>query len=314
MKETVPGQQDADFAEMRDSAAGEGQRAQENQRMQSDSARGKTLRRFLLVRPPACFLHAWRRFYQDDCIDRAALLAYTTLLAIIPLAAVVLWLWNRVGFGPLDRAQLARYIFENFLPQTGNAILGQIDTLAARGAQLGIFGVLGLAATAVLLLHAVERHLNAIWRVHPRCWWCRFLRYIGILVLGPTVLAFVASLLLPLQPMLAQIVPIPTLPPLATVVLAFLVETLVLTAVYHGLPATRVRWRDAMAGGLSAAALFELSKIGFAWYLEFSTFQAIYGALGVFPVFLLWIYVAWASVLFGGEMAASCGGKQRTGD
>ena len=46
MKETVPGQQDADFAEMRDSAAGEGQRAQENQRMQSDSARGKTLRRF----------------------------------------------------------------------------------------------------------------------------------------------------------------------------------------------------------------------------------------------------------------------------
>jgi membrane protein len=112
--------------------------------------------------------------------------------------------------------------------------------------------------------------------------------------------------------MLAQIVPIPTLPPLATIVLAFLVETMVLTAVYHGLPATRVRWRDAMAGGLSAAALFELSKIGFAWYLEFSTFQAIYGALGVFPVFLLWIYVAWASVLFGGEMAASCGEKQRT--
>ncbi|MHB1202881.1 MAG: YihY/virulence factor BrkB family protein [Acidithiobacillus sp.] len=299
------------FAEMRDTGAGEERRAQENPQVQGGGARGVPWRRFLRVRPLACFLHAWRRFWQDDCIDRAALLAYTTLLAIIPLAAVVLWLWNRVGFGSLDRAQLARYIFENFLPQTANAILVNINTLAARGAQLGIFGVLGLAASAILLLYAVERHLNAIWRVHPRCWWCRFLRYAGILVLGPTALAFVASLLLPLQPLLAVIMPIPTLPPVATVALAFLVETLVLTAVYQWLPATRVRWRDAMAGGLSAAALFELSKIGFAWYLEFSTFQALYGALGVFPVFLLWIYVAWASVLYGGEMAAACGEKRR---
>lgn len=313
MKDPVRRQTSPVFAEMRDSAAAEGRRAQENPQARGGGARGRApWRRFLRARPLACFLHAWRRFWQDDCIDRAALLAYTTLLAIIPLAAVVLWLWNRVGFGSLDREQLARYIFENFLPQTANAILVNINTLAARGAQLGIFGVLGLGASAILLLYAVERHLNAIWRVHPRCWWCRFVRYTGILVLGPTALAFVASLLLPLQPLLAVIMPIPTLPPVATVALAFMVETLVLTAVYQWLPATRVRWRDAMAGGLSAAALFELSKIGFAWYLEFSTFQALYGALGVFPVFLLWIYVAWASVLYGGEMAAACGEKRRT--
>jgi Predicted membrane protein len=54
---------------------------------------------------------------------------------------------------------------------------------------------------------------------------------------------------------------------------------------------------------MTVALLFELDKFGLSAYLRFSTFETVYGALGAFPVFLLWLYVAWASILFGAEMA-----------
>jgi membrane protein len=258
-----------------------------------------------------CFFDAGKRFWKDDCIDRAALLAYATLLAIIPLAAVIFWLWDSFGFGGLDRSHLLRYVAQTFLPKTGNTIVRDIDTLADRGSQLGVFGLLGLVVTAMLLLNFVERNLNAIWRIRPLCRWCRFIRYLVLLVVGPLALAFIVLLWIPLQPEFARMVPISTLSPWVIFVLGYCVESVILTLVFHWLPATQVRWREAIVGGMSASVLIEVSRLGFYLYLRFSTFQDIYGALGVFPVFLLWIYFAWSSVLYGAEVAALCGEKRR---
>ncbi|WP_273699430.1 YhjD/YihY/BrkB family envelope integrity protein [Acidithiobacillus ferrooxidans] len=106
---------------------------------------------------------AWHGFWNDDCIDRAGLLAYTTLFGLIPLAVLGFSLWNLVGFSLLHRAQVDDLVLRSFVPQTGGAILRQVNSIAARGAQMGLFGLLGLGITAILLLHAVERHFNAIW-------------------------------------------------------------------------------------------------------------------------------------------------------
>ncbi len=51
--------------------------------------------------------------------------------------------------------------------------------------------------------------------------------------------------------------------------------------------------------------LLELSKAGFVWYLRsFPAYQTIYGALSVVPIFLLWLYVAWCTVLIGAVVTA----------
>jgi membrane protein len=258
-----------------------------------------------------CLIVAGKRFWKDDCIDRAALLAYATLLAIIPLAAVIFWLLDSFGFGGLDRLHLLQYVAQTFLPKTGNTIVRDIDTLADRGAQLGVFGILGLVVTAMLLLNFVERNLNAIWRTRPLCRWCRFLRYLVLLVVGPLALAFIALLWIPIQPEFARTVPISTLSPWVIFVLGYFVESVIITLVFHWLPATQVWWREAIVGAMSASVLIEVSKLGFYLYLRFSTFQDIYGALGVFPVFLLWIYFVWSSLLYGAEVAALCGERRR---
>mgnify|MGYP006172183411 CR=1 FL=1 len=67
-----------------------------------------------------------------------------------------------------------------------------------------------------------------------------------------------------------------------------------------------VRWQDAVLGGLIAAVLLEISKYAFGWYItQFPAYRTIYGALSSIPIFLLWLYIAWSTVLIGAEVAAA---------
>jgi len=244
-------------------------------------------------------------FWLDDCIDRASLLAYTTLLGIVPLAVVAFSLFNLVGFDDSLRGQLNELVLRSFMPSVGKTVLDHIDRLAARGAQLGYFGVAGLAVTAILLIQAIERHLNAIWGVKPRCRWCRVLRYLLILVFGPLGLAASLVLLGPIGRVLHWFGPIPEALTGLTALVAFAVEASLLSLVYLSLPATRVALRDALLGGLAAALLLSSGKVFLGLYLRFSTFESLYGALAAFPIFLLWLFLAWCAVLFGAELAAA---------
>ena len=82
--------------------------------------------------------------------------------------------------------------------------------------------------------------------------------------------------------------------------------TLFFTLLYAVLPARRVPWRAALAGGLVAALAFEAAKRGFVLYVtNVPTYQRVYGAVAVLPLFLVWIFVSWIVVLFGAAVTAT---------
>ena len=82
-------------------------------------------------------IRAGMDFWRDDCVDRASLLAYTTLLAIVPLLAVIFSLWNLIGFTEEKRQLIDRYVFQSFDTEVGEAVIHWLNVLAARGAGLG---------------------------------------------------------------------------------------------------------------------------------------------------------------------------------
>jgi membrane protein len=79
-----------------------------------------------------------------------------------------------------------------------------------------------------------------------------------------------------------------------------------LAAMFYFVPNTRVRRRDAIAGGLLASIAFELGKRGFAAYMiKVPTYKAVYGAFAAFPVFLLWVYFSWLVTLTAALITAN---------
>jgi membrane protein len=78
------------------------------------------------------------------------------------------------------------------------------------------------------------------------------------------------------------------------------------TLFYYVVPNRPVLFRHAVIGATVAGLGLALLKGGFAFYLKtFPTYQTLYGALSIVPVFLVWTYLTWAVILAGAVVTAA---------
>jgi membrane protein len=78
----------------------------------------------------------------------------------------------------------------------------------------------------------------------------------------------------------------------------------VLLLAYRLTPNTHVRFKPAVWGAFVAATLWALSRWGFGLYVSKALpYMKLYGAIGLIPLFLFWLYLTWLIVLFGMELA-----------
>lgn len=69
---------------------------------------------------------------------------------------------------------------------------------------------------------------------------------------------------------------------------------------YALMPNTHVSVRAAAIGALTGSLLWEFAKFGFQIYVAKAVpYSAIYGSIGLIPLFLFWIYITWLIVIFG---------------
>ncbi|MEM9825372.1 MAG: YhjD/YihY/BrkB family envelope integrity protein [Planctomycetota bacterium] len=82
--------------------------------------------------------------------------------------------------------------------------------------------------------------------------------------------------------------------------LSVLASWVLLFLLYALMPNTHVSVQAAAVGALIAACLWETAKFGFQVYVAKALpYSALYGSIGLIPLFLFWIYVTWLIVLFG---------------
>lgn len=249
--------------------------------------------------------HAALRFGRDQGFKSSASLAYTTLLALVPLLTVVFAIFTAFPAYRRLRQQAETMLFQNLVPQVGDQVQAYAATFMAKAGAMTGLGVIGLSITAILLFFSIEGAFNAIWRAtEPRPILTRLLSFWAVLTMAPLLLG--ASLSLGVG-LLSQVKAAGW--PGFTLVLAgvpMLLEVAAFTLLYMIVPNRDVGWKDALTGGLVASVLTETSKSAFSLYLTlFPTYEAIYGALSVVPIFLLWIYLIWSVVLFGAQVAAT---------
>lgn len=250
----------------------------------------------------------WTRFLDDRCFETAGALAYTTLFALVPLSMVVFGILSAFPVFDAWSAQLTNFVFSNFVPSSARVVEDYLREFAASTSKLTLTGVVALLVSLILTMYSIESTFNRVWRVPtPRTRLVRLLVYWTLLTLG-TLLA-VASLAVT-----SYLFALPALSGAETLsgrdrLLAFLpnvVELLAFTFAYWLIPHRSVAFRFALAGGLFATLLFELAKRGFAAYLlGVPSYEQLYGALAVVPIFMVWLYLSWVVVLLGASFAAS---------
>lgn len=244
---------------------------------------------------------------RDKVIIRASGLAYSSLLAAVPLIAVVFAVLS--AFGALDdlKVKVQEFLFSNFLPTRQDEIVGMLDQFTGNAAKLGFFGFAFLTLAAILLLDNVESNFNDIFHVASRRRLIsKITAYTSVLVLGTLFIGASLSISARVNAWLNVGVPLDLsfvsrqLGWLFPLILAFLAFLMAYTVV----PYTRVRLKSAVIGAATSAVLFEVAKGLFASSVGQSVrYSAIYGPLAVIPIFLIWLYITWIIVLVGLEVA-----------
>lgn len=77
---------------------------------------------------------------------------------------------------------------------------------------------------------------------------------------------------------------------------------------YKIMPNARVHTRSAVVAAIVAGTLWQLSNYGYGLYLSWTSgrwavYTVVYGSLAAVPIFLMWVYLSWAIVLFGAGVA-----------
>ena len=248
-----------------------------------------------------------RRFLDENCLQVAAALAFTTLFALVPLTTVVLSILAVFPVFARWRDAITAFIFDNFVPATGAVVQGYFTQFADNASKATAVGILILVFSAVSLMLSIEDAFNRIWRVNTRRGAAsRFAIYWTTLTLGPLLLVatLAISSWLFASPLIAHADVDSWLRSHALMSAPFLLQWAALIAAYVLIPNCFVRLHYAAFSALLVASAFEVAKRGFVLYIGHS-YEEIYGALAVVPVFIFWIYLSWILVLLGASLTAS---------
>lgn len=255
------------------------------------------------------FLHfVGRRFLDDRLFQTAGALSYTTVFAVVPLSMVVFGVLAAFPVFESWSEQLSEYVFSNFVPSAARSVETYLKQFSANAGQLTAAGVIALVVSLLITLNGIEAAFNEIWRVkqaRPRV--SRFLVYWTVFTLGALMAA--ASLAISARFFALSVFETEA----GSVLQGFLlrvapmgIELLAIAAIYKVVPHRTVRWRHAIAGALLATVAIETVKWGLGLYLSnFGSYSRIYGTLAAAPIFLLWIYFTWVSVLLGASLASA---------
>lgn len=250
----------------------------------------------------------FRRAQNDTIFRVSASLSYTSLIAIVPLFAIGLAIFSAFpGFNAI-KEQFQEFLIKNFVPDIEQEISHYFVDFLNATAQMTTIGVIGLVITSILMLSTIENSLNFIFKVYkPRNIKTKITLYWTVITLGPLLLGAAFSLrsyLFTLQKFMPE--DIVTSPFFLSNLLPNLITMLTLVMVYVLVPNKKVKVTNAVIGALVAVILFWFLRKGFGLIiLKSATYKTIYGALATLPIFLIWMYLAWAVVIFGAVVTAA---------
>jgi membrane protein len=262
------------------------------------------------------WIHCFRLLKKNRSDQQAAALSYYTMFGIVPLAVVMLMVFQ---FFPAYRdagQEIKNYVYTQLHlstieysdpvnPNINIKLTDNLDAIVAKvfaGFNQGTIAVLGavlIIFAALMMLLTIEASFDQIWGVGiSRSILHRIVNYWAILTLAPLLLAtaiYVATKYAAIDQLQKTV-----LSHIAPAIVSYFASAAGFFLLYLLLPNTKVKVRAAIWGAVVAAIVWTIAKWGFKLYVvKFIPYNQIYGAIGLIPLSVFWIYLSWLIVLFG---------------
>ena len=270
----------------------------------------------LILQRPGKFL--WRvliGFKRNQGLLLAGAVAYYTLLSVIPMLALIL-----VGLSHfIEEEQLYNTILSNLklvIPAYAESVSDQVWGFLARRQLVGIIGILFMLFFSSMAFTVLESAMAVIFSHRSRKHRRHFLisaiipyAYIFLLGIGVLVITIVAGALGALSDkhliLLGRDLSLAGTSRLMLYLSGMAGMVVMLTSLYLVMPLGRIPVRYALAGGVTAAVLWEIIRHILVWYYStISLVNVIYGSLATAVVALLSIEIAVIILLLGAQVIA----------
>lgn len=265
----------------------------------------------------------FQNLYEDEIFDRANGVSYNFILAVFPAVIFLFTLipYITAYFPEINNDSIMAFLGD-LMPKSMFEVVSStmLDILSNQRGGLLTFGVLFSLYLSTNGMMALMRAFNSCYKtIEKRSVWKTRLIATG-LTLMLTVVVFLAVILLVVGEFVMDYL-LSHLPDfrwlnltdytvymifLLRFVVIFVVFFLAISAIYYFGPAIHYNWNFFSIGSLLATLLCLMVSYGFSYYVtNFSTYNKVYGSIGVLIALMVWIQLVTTVLLIGYEINAS---------
>ena len=266
--------------------------------------------RSLLLNLLKTLLLAFRFFTAKRVMTQASALTYSTLLALVPILAVVFAIARGFGYNKYIEVWFRDALSSQ--PQAAEVIIGFVNSYLVHtksGIFLGI-GLIFMLYTVLMLISNIEQTFNEIWQVKKqRSLFRTFTDYIAMLFLFPILIVLASGLSIYMATVANSAGNFMLLGPAVSFLLElfpYVLMSSMFIALYVFMPNTHVKFRHCVIPGVLAGVAMQCVQVLYIHsQIWMSSYNAIYGSFAALPLLMLWVQISWTICLFGAELCYS---------
>ena len=259
-----------------------------------------------------------RFFTAKRVMAQASALTYSTLLAFVPIVAVIFAIARGFGYNKYIEIWFREALSTQ--PQAAEAIIGFVNSYLIHtksGIFLGI-GLIFMLYTVLMLMNNVEETFNHVWQVsNSRPIIRSFANYLAMFLLFPILLIIAIGLsfyLTAFEVRMSHFEFLGSMVRSLFSLLPYVLLSLLFIGMYIYMPNTKVKPSCAIIPGILAGVGMQILQIVYIHSQIWVTgYNAIYGSFAALPLFMLWIQMSWTICLFGAQLTYTNQNMNRIG-
>ena len=248
-----------------------------------------------------------RFFTEKRVMAEAAALTYSSLLALVPILAVVFAIARGFGYNKYIEIWFLNALSSQ--PEAANVIVGFVNSYLVH-IQSGVFlgvGLIFMLYTVLMLVNNIEETFNQIWQVNNARPIMRSLaNYLAMFLLFPIIIIVSMGLSIVMTTLADKIEDFMVLGPVVSKLLDMspsLLLSILFIVLYVYMPNTKVRLSCAIVPGILAGLAMHVLQLFYIYaQIWVTAYNAIYGSFAALPLFMLWVQFSWTICLFGAQL------------